>query len=404
MTRHYLNFFDRFVVKATLLIILSSIIFSGCASEKVCSTKPTFFPPPPDDPHIQWLTGISNSKDIGAKESQSKFSLVLTGKESPDIVKKITKSYGIAAHQGKLYIAESSSQRVTIIDPANGTLEYLKGMANPKGVLVDPVNLAFDKDDNLYVADPGRREIVVYDRYENYVTAFGRDIAKGSKIVSVATYGNDLYALDLGTSRIRVFDPKTGEQIKEFGYSEKPNQSLRAPSNFTFDAGGSIYTTNIGNNKVIKYDVDGNFIGSFGGTGDQFTTFAKPKGIAVDDLGRIYVVDAGTNVIQLFDAQFRLLTLFGWPGLETGSLSLPAGIAVTKDEALMRYFQKYAVPGFKLENLVFVVNQFGSEFCIPRISVYGMGLMEGKKYAIPSPPPEKKQEPEKTGEDKDGKK
>jgi sugar lactone lactonase YvrE len=404
MTKHNRIFFDRSVVKGALLIILSSIIFSGCASEKVCSTKPTFFPPPPDDPHIQWLTGISNSQDIGAKESQSKFSLVLTGKEKPDIIKKITKSYGIVAHKGKLYVAESSSQRVTIIDPVNGTLEYLKGLSNPKGVLLDPVNLAFDQEDNLYVADPGRKEIVVYDKYENYVTSFGRDIAKGSKIVSVAVYGDNLYALDLGTSRIRVLNPKTGEQITEFGYIEKPNQSLRAPGNFTIDAKGAIYTTNIGSNKVMKYDIDGNFVGSFGGTGDQYTTFAKPKGIAVDDAGRIYVVDAGTNVVQLFDDQFRLLTLFGWPGLETGSLSLPAGISVTRDDALMHYFQRYAVPGFKLENLIFVVNQFGSEFCIPRITVYGLGMMEGRKYVEPPPAPVKKPEPEKSGADKGEKK
>jgi sugar lactone lactonase YvrE len=377
-----------------LLAVWMGLALAGCASEKSCSKKPTFFPPPPDKPHMQWLTGISTSDDIGAKGSQGKFSLVLTGKEAPDVIKKIQKSYGIVPHKGKLYVAEFHSQRVTIVDPTNGTIEYLKGMSHPKGALVDPVNLAFDKDDNLYVADPGRKEIVVFDKNENYVTSFGKDVAKGSKIVSVAVYGNDLFALDFGTSRIRVFDPKTGEQIKEFGYIDQPNQSLRAPTNFTIDEKGAIYTSNLGSNKVVKSDIDGNFLGSFGGTGDQYSTFSKPKGIAVDHIGRIYVVDSATNVVQLFDDKFRMLTLFGWPGLETGSLDMPAGIAVTQDEVLMRYFQKFAVPGFKLENLIFVVNQFGSEFCIPRISVYGMGLMEGVKYDEPPPIPAKKEKAE----------
>jgi sugar lactone lactonase YvrE len=392
------------MLKGALLIILSGIILSGCASEQVCSTKPTFFPPPPDDPHIQWLTGITTSQDIGDKKSQGKFSLVLTGKEGAEVIKKITKSYGLTVHKGKIYVAENSSHRVTIIDPVNGTMETLKGLATPKGALSDPLNLAFDQDDNLYVADPGKHGIVVYDKYENYVTTIGVGLAKESKIVSVAVFGNNIYGLDLGTSRIRVFDPKTGEQIREYGNSEKPDQSIRAPANFTMDAAGNIYTTNIGNNRVIKLDIDGNFLGSFGSTGDRLSQFVKPKGIAVDDTGHIYVVDGGTNIVQLFDDQFRLLTMFGWPGLETGSLDLPTGIVVTKDEALMRYFQKYAVPGFKVENLILVVNQFGQEFCIPRISVYGLGLMEGVNYKPVPPPPAKTQEPEKSGAEKDEKK
>lgn len=357
-------------------LLVSTLMLSGCASDKgVCSTKPTFFPPPPDEPRIQWLTGISSSQDVGAKESQSSFSFFLTGREAPTVIRRLGKSYGVAINNGKLYVAESGEGRVVVINPVKGTFEYLKGMSNPRGVLKQPVNLAFDKEGYLYVADVGRKEIVVYDNDENYVNAFRQ--AKGSKIVSVAIHDGKLYALDLGTSRIRVLDPKTGEETAEFGYSELPNQSLRAPGNFTIDSAGSIYVTNIGNNKAMKYDLDGNFLGSFGGTGDQFGNFVKPKGIAVDDAGRIYVVDAGTNVIQIFNEQFRLLTLFGWPGLETGSTNMPAGIAVSKDN--LQHFQKFAAPGFQVESLIYVVNQFGRELCVPRVSIYGLGQMKGKK-------------------------
>jgi NHL repeat len=357
--------------------LLLSAFLTGCAQNVACSTKPTFFPPPPDEPRLQWLMGITSSEDIGARESQSKFSLVLSGREKPDVIKKIGKAYGITAHNNKLYVAETAHGRITIIDPVKGTFDYPKGLASPRGALKAPANIALDKDGNIYVADTGRKEIVVYDKAGNFRNAFGKDFGKDSKVVSVACYGEELFALDLGVSRIRVLNPKTGEETRSFGYSEKPNQSLRAPGNFTFDDKGGVYVSNVGNNKVMKYDLDGNFLGSFGGTGDQFGNFVRPRGVAVDDTGRIYVVDAGLNIVQLFDDQFRLLTLFGWPGLETGSLNLPAGIAVTKDN--LDYFQKFAVPGFKLEYLIFVVNQYGQDWCIPRISVYGLGQMQGKK-------------------------
>jgi sugar lactone lactonase YvrE len=365
------------------------ILISGCATEQKCSTKPTFFPPPPDEPRIQYLTGITSSKDVCAKESQSTFSFIVTGKEAPSVIHKIGKAYGIAAHDNKLYVAESSTGRVTIVDPVNKGFEYLKGLANPKGVLQVPVNLAFDQEGYMYVADTGRREIVVYDKSGEYVKAFGRDIDKGSKIVSVATYKDKLYALDLGTSRIRVLDRKTGEQQAIFGYIEKVNQSLRAPDNFVIDANGGIYVANIGDNKVKKYDIDGNYIMSIGGIGDQFGQFVRPRGVAVDDAGRIFVVDAGFNTVQIFDDQARLLTIFGWPGLETGSLNLPAGIAVTKEN--LQFYQQYAVPGFKLEELIFVINQSGQDLCIPRISVYGLGQMEGQKKEMEGQKKERKE-------------
>jgi hypothetical protein len=149
------------------------------------------------------------------------------------------------------------------------------------------------------------------------------------------------------------------------------------------DAAGNFYVSNIGNNMVMKYDLDGNFLGSFGGSGDQISQFVKPKGVALDAAGRIYVVDGGTNMVQLFDDQFRLLTYFGWPGLETGSLNMPTGITVTTDGTLLQYFGKYAVKGFELESLIFVVNQYGQEFCIPRITVYGLGQMAGAKRVTP---------------------
>lgn len=376
------------IVKAVLfLLVASTAILSGCAQQKGCSTKPTFFPPPPDEPRIQWLTGISTSEDIGTTESESKFSLFVTGQEAPTVIRRLGKSYGLAVRNGKIYVAESGESRVAILDPVNRTFEYLKGLEDPRGALKEPVNLAFDQEGYLYVADTGRKDIVVYNPDGSYFTAFGRNLAEKSKIVSVAVYKDNLYALDLGTSRIRVLDRKTGQQTAEFGYIQKPNQSLRAPNNFTFDAKGSIYVTNIGNNKVMKYDLDGNFLGSFGGIGDQISTFVKPKGVAVDEDGYIYVVDAGTNVVQMFDDQFRLLTFFGWPGLETGSLNMPAGILVTKEN--LEYFQKYAVPGFKLEKVILVVNQFGRQFCIPRISVYGLGRMQDKKSDVPVPQEEK---------------
>lgn len=359
--------------------LLSVLLLSGCASDQTCRyipKEPVFFPPAPDEPRIQYLTGINSTDDIGEVKKQSALSLVVTGKEQPDILKKLGKAFGIVAYKGKLYIAEGLTRRISIIDPISGTIETPAGLNIPKGALSYPVNITLDDDGNLYVADTARREIVVYDPAGNFKTSFGSGIDPKSKITDVKIYKGKLFALDLGTNRVRVLDRTTGEQQAEFGPSDKPEQALRLPGNFAIDPDGNLYITNIGSNKVIKLDQDGNFLGSFGGIGDQLGQFSKPKGIALDQAKRIYVVDGGSNVVQLFDDQFRLLTFFGWPGLPFGSLNGPAGIAISTDN--IAHFQKFAAPGFKLEALIYVVSQFGQEFCIPRISVYGLGQMEKK--------------------------
>ncbi len=374
--KSYAQTTGRTILASLLLVLLPAILMTGCAGEHVCSyvsSKPIFFPPAPDEPHIQYLTGINSSDNIGTAKKQNTFSLVVTGQERPDVIKKLGKAYGITAYKGKLYVAEGMNARISIIDLAAGTIDYPPGIATPRGALKYPVNCALDDEGYLYVADTARREIVVYDPAGNFSTSFHSTEPK-TKIVDVKIYKGKLFALDLGTSRIRILNRKTGEQLDEMGYIEKPDQSLRVPTDFFIDNAGNIYVTNIGSNKVIKYDQDGNFIGSFGGLGDQLGQFAKPKGIAVDDAGFIYVVDGGTNVVQMFDDQYHLLTYFGWPGLPNGSLNGPAGVATSKDN--LDYFQKFAAPGFKVESLIYVVSQFGQEYCIPRISVYGLGKME----------------------------
>jgi hypothetical protein len=369
--------FNRSLKVVLLPFLLLTALVSGCASQNTCQyvpDKPIFFPPAPDEPHIQYLTGINSSDDIGEVKKQGGFSLFMSGQSAPDIIKKIGKSYGINYYKGKLYVAEGMNGRIDIIDPVKGTFESPIGLTTPKGALKYPINLTLDDEGYLYVADTARREIVVYDPAGNFSKAFQESWDKKSRIVDVKMFKGQLYALDLGAARIRVLDRKTGEQITELGYIEKADQSVRLPSNFIIDGKGNIFVSNIGNNRVIKYDIDGNFLGSFGGSGDTIGSFVKPKGVALSPEGFIFVVDGGSNVVQLFDDKFRPLTYFGWPGLPYGSLNGPAGITVTRD--YVPYFQKYAAPGFKVDYLVFVVSQFGQEFCIPRISVYGVGSMQ----------------------------
>ena len=84
---------------------------------------------------------------------------------------------------------------------------------------------------------------------------------------------------------------------------------------------------------------------------------------------------------------------FGDPGITDGSMNLPAGVTTTREN--LDYFQQLAAPGFILEDIVIVTNQYGDS----KVSIYGLGEMKGAEKQADGTeatmPAEKVAQPEK---------
>ena len=356
---------------ALLLLFVLGLFLQGCVKPQPVSTHgPIFFPPPPDAPRIQYLTGFNDSTAIEVQDTSLK--LVVTGTDKRTYIKKIGKPSGLFARKGKLYVTSTSLGEVVTIDFANKKMEFLKGNIGP-GKLIKPVSVAVDDNDVMYVADTGRDAIFVFNAAGDFVKKLQAP-AENSRLVAVATHGNYVYALDIKNSKIWVYDPKIAAPVRSFGSeSENVADNLAIPYGMTIDQAGFIYVTNLGTSRVLKFDIDGNHLGGFGRMGKSSGEFARPRGIAVDDAKNIFVVDGGHQVVQVFNEEFRLLGFFGNPGLPAGSLNIPSGIAISSDN--VDYFKKFAAPGFKLERIIFVANQ-STTAINPSVSVYGMGEMK----------------------------
>ncbi len=356
---------------ALFACILSLTLFLPACSAPKPETRigPVFFPAPPNPPRIQFLKSIATSKDV--VQQKGEFSLLSLGGEQKEVVREIKKPYGITYAQGKLYVCDLQGPNVVIIDLVNSTFDYLKGNLG-YGKLKKPVNLTVDDAGNIYVVDSIRKEVLMYDPAQNFVRSYGKEIAV--KPADVAVDKENLYILDLAENDIKVVDRQSGQLIRSIGKTVDKVQGLSIPTNFTLDGNGFLYATNVGTGSVLKIDKDGHFLDHFGQLGDGFGEFVRPKGIATDASGRICVVDAGHQNVQVFGENNRLLMFFGDPPLPAGGLNLPASIAVTGDH--LDYFQKFAEPGFKLEEIFFVTNQMGPD----KVAIYGLGKMDGVEY------------------------
>lgn len=341
--------------------VLASLL-SGCAGSKGAS-GPVFFPPAPNPPRVQYLMKISDSQDI--EDKKSSFSLFVQKSLEGDTVKPIKKPYGVTTRNGKIYICDVGGATVSIIDPPRKTFEYLKGNFSV-GKLKKPINIAVDGEGAMYIADIERKEILVYDAAGNFKNAFGKEL--DMKPTDVAVDGKYLYVVDIGHSEVKVLDSKTGKLLDRIGKGSEQSEGLALPTNFAVDGKGFIYVTNTMTGKVMKFDRDGHLLLSFGKLGDGFGQFGRPKGVAVDDAGRIYVADSAHQNVQIFNEKGRLLMFFGDPGTAPeGTLNLPSSVAVSRDN--LDYFQKFADPSFQLENVIFVINQYGPN----KVAVYGLG-------------------------------
>jgi len=80
---------------------------------------------------------------------------------------------------------------------------------------------------------------------------------------------------------------------------------FHAPSDVIVDDNGGIFIADrhsqVTNNRVMKYSSDGTFIKSWGKTGYGPGEFKSLHGLAIDKRGRLFVADRGNNRLLIFD-------------------------------------------------------------------------------------------------------
>ena len=349
----------------------TAAISTGCATQR--GMEPVFYPPAPDAPRLQFLKSFSNSDDVG---EQSSFSRFILGAFAP---KPIVKPYGLAVHSNCIYVCDTMLGAISVLDLEHRRMDYFTPPG--EGRLVKPINVAIDDDGTRYVADSERGQVLVFDSSGKYLAALGekaeprlkpstvtppKDPEKNDSATpekkrlemrptDVLLSSNRIFVADIKGHCVRVYDKEHRAPLMTItGGTTNEEARLFSPTNLARDRQGRLYEQGV-------------FIRSFGRYGDRYGELARPKGVAVDREGRVFVVDSLHDAVQIFDAAGQLLLSFGQPGTSPVSLTIPAKVALDYDH--VKYFQKYAAPGFQLEYLLLITNQYGGR----KVSVYGFG-------------------------------
>lgn len=199
---------------------------------------------------------------------------------------------------GNLYVMHRCFENTCAGRPEDPIVKYdLSGtplMSWGSGMFVYPHGFHVDRDGNVWATDArGDGEI-------------------GHQVFKFSPDGELLMAL--GQAGM------AGEGVDVF---DQPTDVVVAPN-------GDIFVTEghgEGNNRVVKFTADGEFILAWGGTGSAPGQFNAPHTIAMDSQGRLFVGDRSNNRIQIFDQEGRFLD-------EWRQFGRPSGIFITPDDMI----------------------------------------------------------------------
>jgi sugar lactone lactonase YvrE len=243
----------------------------------------------------------------------------------------------IVDRRGRLYIADSPSHRVQVLNPQDGKLwtiagtgrEGFSGDGGPatEARLSYPEGVALDAQDNLYFADLGNHRVRRVDAATGVITTvagngekgFGGDgsAATSARLWNPGRLGFDsagnLYIADISNMRIRCVERKTGIIRTVVGSGElgdggpASRATLAIPGDLAY-AGGNLYITEFGNRRVRCVNLKTGRITTVAGGGTRIGEgisaneyeFVLPEAIAVSPAGMLYVADSlGNRVLEV---------------------------------------------------------------------------------------------------------
>lgn len=299
---------------------------SGC-SPRVQRTDRYLWPPPPDQPRIEWLAAYHSHLDL-EKTTFRRIKEALAGEDAPVALKKPIDVKADSVHN-KIYVADLLVAGVFVFDVLVSELRKINVPASESPVAIQPVSIALDRQLNLYVLDAGAKRILVFDAEENFLRTIRIDgICPRPIALAIDKTRQRIYVADTQESRIVALSVE-GNQLFSIGGPGDATGLFNRPVGLAVNSKGELIVADAFNARIQIFDQNGKFQRNFGRRGTGLGDFQLIKSVAVDPDDNIHVVDGRSNSVNIFSQAGVLLMSFGayYAVSNSGKLA-PGGFAL----------------------------------------------------------------------------
>ena len=185
-----------------------------------------------------------------------------------------------------------------------------------------PTSVRPRPDGSFWVVAFGSNEVLRYDANFRLVDSLHGGLEGFDRPYDVLEADDgSLYVSEYGANRIAKCSPR-GDKIKTFGRKGRADGLLLGPQYLAADGRGYMWVTDWGNSRVVRFDMDGNFVQSISG-------IAGPTGIAVYE-DKLFVSEKSNKRILIYELNGNPISSIG-----EGTLQAPEGLAFTADGHLL---------------------------------------------------------------------
>ncbi len=205
--------------------------------------------------------------------------------------------------------------------------DYSSGMHGfSEGFVYYPQWIDFDGAGNAIITEPGIKSVTT--------KTGATDVEDGPNRIDVFSESGKFVKVfaKYNASSEGKFDSKQSFQNLEGIAVDRKNKLIFVVDGYEeYSAEDSSEKSDIGNHRILKFDLAGNFIAAWGEA-----SLSKPIDIAVDSQGFVFVSD--TNSVKKFDSNGSLQTSWGINGALTGNsagkFNIIKGIAIDSSDNL----------------------------------------------------------------------
>jgi DNA-binding beta-propeller fold protein YncE len=206
--------------------------------------------------------------------------------------------------------------------------------------------IAVGPSEQVWTFNRGTIPVQVYTANGKLVRTWGEGQFQEPHQVRIDRDGN-VWLVDSGLHVVRKYTPD-GKLLLTLGTKGEPGEDFahfNRPTDVAVTSRGDIFVADgYGNNRIVHYDAQGQFLKAWGELGVGQGMFSIPHSIAIDSTGRLYVADRNNARVQVFNQAGQFLA-------EWRDLMVPWHIVVAENDEIhvcgsspMRW-PKLVIPG-----------------------------------------------------------